>query len=95
MEWQPIETAPRDGTKILIWSTPGGGYFIVIPHVEYDEPREDFTERWTWKESAGMYGIRATHWMPLPDPPNKPLANSGSQENDGLQDVEKPDLLGR
>lgn len=80
MEWKPIETAPRDGTQILIWSKVGGSYYVVIPHTEYSEPKEDFTERWRWKERAGMYNIRATHWTQLPEPPDKTLANSEKEE---------------
>lgn len=67
MEWKPIESAPRDGTQILIWSTHGE-FYIVVPHLSYDAPKEDFTKRWTWKEKAGMYGIYATHWTPLTEP---------------------------
>ena len=69
-EWQPIETAPRDGTVILIWANRSKRIVIAKPHVNYDggNPEED----WTWQEAAGgMYGIIATHWMPTPPEPDQ------------------------
>ena len=63
--WQPIETAPRDGTEILVY-TDRPKFFIVIPEFEGDDPQQ-----YTWKERAGSYNICATHWMPLPSPPKE------------------------
>ncbi len=65
--WQPIETAPRDGTEILLTD---GVSFLVASWDYYD----GFT--------GGYYGAyyevsehsrlnTATHWMPLPKPPAK------------------------
>ena len=70
--WQPIETAPKDGTNILIygnWTTDMKGAMneekeILIAHWVYDE--------W-FVEGSEMYAptvTNATHWMPLPEPPN-------------------------
>jgi hypothetical protein len=71
-KWQPIETAPKDGTLILIWVKHEVGpdmMMIAKFHTEYDEPADDPSERLRWKEEAGFYNVRATHWMPLPEPP--------------------------
>lgn len=63
MEWQPIETAPRDGTPILAWN---GGVFVVYWESDpgswwvYDPPCD---ERAVWNVK------QPTHWMPLPPPP--------------------------
>jgi len=76
--WKPIETAPRDGTWILIWhknqwgNRPG--ISVAEPHVEYDLPKDDASERMTWKNEAGYYQIHATHWQPLPLPPGTTVA---------------------
>jgi hypothetical protein len=70
MEWQTIETAPRDGTKILC------GRFVR--GCEYNgRIRVDWWA--TFKESGytGFGHFNATywpptHWMPLPAPPGQP-----------------------
>jgi hypothetical protein len=74
-EWQPIETAPKDGTVIILncrfrvvagyWNLAAGMYG---PDTEHP---------WTWLAPyATSYGgldghsePAVTHWMPLPDPP--------------------------
>ena len=60
-EWHPIETAPKDGTDILTWD----GTYRRVGHWN-----EDADE---WYET--FYGIiDATHWQPLPSPPETPDA---------------------
>lgn len=66
MGWQPIETAPKDGTEVLLigrypsaTSTPT---FSDIYH--------------GWRSLKGHWTrwphpFDPTHWMPLPDPPAK------------------------
>ena len=70
-EWQPIETAPKDGTLILAW----------------DGCQHDICEWWDGSISgvrgpserdAGWWidndrgEMKPTHWQPLPDPPYTP-----------------------
>jgi hypothetical protein len=57
MDWQPIETAPRDGTEILVW---GGGHDVAS--VWWQDGDED-----VWFN--GDVIVHPTHWMPLPKPP--------------------------
>lgn len=65
-EWQPIETAPKDGTHILGFD---GSYMTTV---EWWEPSHK-TEPGSWNLVQGC--IRGysewepTHWMPLPEPP--------------------------
>lgn len=59
-QWQPIETAPRDGEWLLVFDpiegvtlaifAPSEGIFRS-PYVEVD------------------FELKPTHWMPLPSPP--------------------------
>jgi len=72
--WQPIETAPRDGTWILLtggsvdWDWDGDSK----PRVVAAQFRERNADSWqfAWFD-AGYYGEyeNPTHWMPLPEPP--------------------------
>lgn len=66
MEWQPIETAPRDGTVILAYwpsSSWGDGYTYIHPVVFYDG---QWIHDWDRDEETTL---DPTHWMPLPTPP--------------------------
>lgn len=66
-EWQPIETAPRDGTQILVCFVPDMGRAIMV--VEYDPDREGEGYPWVAAESAAYHKNAVTHWQPLPAPP--------------------------
>lgn len=66
MEWMPIETAPKDGTDILIFEPCSDlCQYNIIYVVHYSDK--------SWVESAGeMYSVfYPTHWMPLPEPPKE------------------------
>lgn len=59
--WQPIKTAPKDGTSILgHWA--GGQYDCSIQVVKWHK------ECW-WEPNEDFPRSNPTHWMPLPDPP--------------------------
>lgn len=62
MKWLPIETAPRDGTRIL----GACKYFVDICYTEHKHGED----RWMTAlcESFGGWE-EPTHWMPLPDKP--------------------------
>ena len=63
-EWQPIETAPKDGRLVLIRTAAG------------DEWAGTFTAHWSRHSNGWFYSDhrthpRPTHWMPLPPAPSR------------------------
>jgi hypothetical protein len=60
--WQPIETAPKDETRCLIWTHELHGYATVASFREYIQGKPD------WRSDSGAKMV-ATYWQPLPGPP--------------------------
>lgn len=75
MNWQPIETAPKDGTAIL--TVVRGFRPAVTQWVEFEgearfsEDPENFTEEDHFHEYFFGSLYEPTHWMPLPEGPKK------------------------
>lgn len=78
VEWQPIETAPRDGTKFLAWCDAWEGEIHGVEHRQFAAitgdkpgPSDSNKEPVWWPVDGDAYAVwyRATHWMPLPAPP--------------------------
>ena len=84
-EWQPIETAPKDGTDIIVGRDIGT---VWVVHVAWYRTLEEIQEMegmgdwapehegwWSYTRSAVSQEHlmdtwrRPTHWMPLPAPP--------------------------
>lgn len=72
-EWQPIETAPRDGTRIMLGNEHGvwmadwrpvyqSGYKPDNPWASAMLNHDHIANR------RECYS-KATHWLPLPEPP--------------------------
>lgn len=68
-EWQPIETAPKDGSHILV-----GGPWMPVCEVSWHKATDWDYPGWR----CGRFGAKGyddlgayepTHWMPLPEPP--------------------------
>ncbi len=73
-QWQPIETAPKDGTRFLAALT--NGWIVILSEMGH--------ERYAWYQTSSKIhipvarthprdslkeSILATHWMPLPAAP--------------------------
>lgn len=70
MEWQPIETAPKDGTAILIWDTYV--HDLSMPVVGSWVENTDYGGEFEWEHwKSGGVLYNPTHWMPLPTPPKE------------------------
>lgn len=75
MEWQPIETAPKDGTQVLLCDGMWG------PWVGWWGTHDGAPDNWWFVDLAlpktpdnlnsWVVGHGPTHWMPLPDPPKE------------------------
>lgn len=80
MTWQPIETAPRDGTEILLTN--------INHHGELKDSSQQVAA-WWGDGSAGHWVVycsmvqdpdlyfEPSHWQPLPDPPG---SEAGDQD---------------
>jgi hypothetical protein len=68
-KWQPEESAPKDGTSVLLWARlwasplEPNSFFEVVGYFH----RASGVERWKTKETDE--DLKATHWAPLPLPP--------------------------
>jgi hypothetical protein len=72
--WQPIETAPKDGTKILVWT-----HHDQVEVSEWYETKGDSYEAVEGSDLfrliigkvyyEGWNSNTPTHWMPIPDGP--------------------------
>lgn len=84
-DWQPIETAPKDGTLLEgLRRHPNGTSFLgrVRWYVEPDPPPLAF---WRWVGTGEDMGWSLenppTHWMPIPAPPSPPKVSSQGTES--------------
>ena len=69
-EWQPIETAPKDGTYIVVSDGVRVSLGLWVSDVDQgaDYEGQIGMAGW-WSVDLGAKLDRPTHWMPLPDPP--------------------------
>ena len=60
--WQPMDTAPKDGTEILCYV--GAGYIGGVVVVNFDEGSSSWVD---WDNDTWT----PLNWMPLPKPPEQ------------------------
>lgn len=84
-DWQPIETAPKDGTKFDLWVVTKYSYPSMTCYdcagrivncswdgtqwVRYIAEGDFCGDKDEIESSKAAYEVVATHWMPLPAPP--------------------------
>ncbi len=79
--WRDIESAPRDGTRIMLWLREP--WACVELALWYEPWGVWLTERYLPGETDEMGGIGAdvpTHWMPLPPAPARKALGGGDEE---------------
>ena len=105
MDWQPIETAPRDGTKILIWDAGEDGFGQVVARYETRDgwaaigSSTDMMNigrvRWHVAARWHLYQLikNPTHWMPLPAPPkDRPSEEIIREDRDAWSDSQQSSI---
>jgi hypothetical protein len=68
MTWQPIETAPKDGTVILAYAK-----HAQVMNGEFHCAEVSFDRIWLAVSPLHSWPAKCTHWMPLPAPPEATL----------------------
>ncbi len=85
-QWQPIETAPKDGTPILLWAPEWKyvsrcGWWQSSINGSDDAGWTDGTViSWNYQEVSILL---PTRWMPLPDPPTPDPDKRAEKDNLG------------
>lgn len=65
MDWQPIETAPRDGTEFLVFVDGANRFACINPK---DGPYVTTWDGYGDKDRR----LNITRWLPIPDYPDEP-----------------------
>ncbi|MDE2019724.1 MAG: DUF551 domain-containing protein [Patescibacteria group bacterium] len=72
-QWQPIETAPKDGTKIdLFVMSTASGRGGRIPDCVWQSHKNKWKSHWfhgNGFEATRVSWFEPTHWRPIPEPP--------------------------
>lgn len=71
MTWQPIDTAPKNGTNVLLLRDGIADLGLWSEDRNHYQPRPF----WRYRRSVSATSDRAhqpTHWCPLPEPPEVP-----------------------
>lgn len=67
--WRPIETAPKDGTRVLLSEDEGRMVGAFWDIVDFDERRRCHVFWWTYDVYVDDSNFQPTYWMPSPEPP--------------------------
>lgn len=92
-EWQPIETAPKDGRTLLLgrfnshgkWRTLRGQWFSADAIAESWEEPDGCDEGWyetsvECEDVPNCWWTEPTHWQPLPPAPGVGDLDSQTKE---------------
>lgn len=66
MTWQPMSTAPRDGTVIFLYHKNRPEFSRFHISIAYWDAKH---EAWWGRPARRAQDGAFTHWMPLPEPP--------------------------
>ena len=80
MEWQPIDTAPKDGRLILVGNETGvwvACYDAIFPS-GYRPSNPWRSMLLNHDHIRRNHSLEPTHWMPLPKAPNAKVSGAGT-----------------
>ena len=79
MKWMPIESAPKDGTEVLVWDQrcalgPLAMHYTSREYLQREYGDPDYMEAgwylsYSYPDGFAEVPMEPTHWMPLPLPP--------------------------
>lgn len=73
--WQPIKTAPKDGSVILLYCPDAREPSVILGEwSEFEsalQPGKVVIAEWTDTWAERELDCEPTHWQPLPEPPGK------------------------
>jgi hypothetical protein len=78
IDWKPIETAPTDGTRIVLWRPERG---VVCPGYYCDDSYSKKPKPYWSDQGVNLFGVRSmredrpTHWAPIPQGPVEAKGN--------------------
>ena len=64
-QWQPVESAPKDGTRILVYNVVAGIYSTA----PYENGNSIIYPLHGWSHHDSVHFPEPTHWQPLAQPP--------------------------
>lgn len=65
-EWQPIDSAPRDDTDVLLF------WFDKMADIQIVAAWDAEKGLWMTLDGLGYMNSSFSHWQPLPPPPPRP-----------------------
>jgi hypothetical protein len=68
MEWKPIESAPKDGSAVLLTTTETESDYAIC-RLGYWTTYNKIGDWYSVSDDCKV-GITPTHWMALPEPPD-------------------------
>ena len=69
-DWQPLATAPKDGTRVLLCLNPGGPVVVGWWGPKFSAYGVNYKDDWGFGPNWNQrFRFPPIYWMPLPEPP--------------------------